>query len=325
MQMCMRTIKVYLREHNSEKKTGVIWISFYVNRQKVNFSTGVCCHTKHWNKSKEQISSGDIMPISPIDGCASEHWAEVLAILKESVELAGFEPNLVSDADDSGIIQKRIIQNLYSNEIVICDVSAKNPNVMFELGMRLAFDKPTIIVKDDKTDYSFDTSVIEHLNYPRDLRFAKIMSFKDALKKKIQGTYKAANNANYTTFLKHFGEYKVAQIVEKEVTSDKYILSMLEDLRYEVSSIRRTQNVNMSRTQQNLFELGVSPSPDAEGIVRKRMERFRKLKKINTISVLDKELIEELVEYLEKFEDVRASCGSPEILREVIGRQLPPF
>jgi site-specific recombinase XerD len=59
--MIMRTIKVYLREHNSEKRTGVIWVSFYVNRQKVNFSTGVCCQTKHWNKPKEQISSGDIM------------------------------------------------------------------------------------------------------------------------------------------------------------------------------------------------------------------------------------------------------------------------
>jgi hypothetical protein len=35
--------------------------------------------------------------------------------------------------------------------------------------MRLAFDRPTIIVKDDLTTYSFDTSPIEHLEYPRDL------------------------------------------------------------------------------------------------------------------------------------------------------------
>jgi hypothetical protein len=51
---------------------------------------------------------------------------------------------------------------------------------MLELGMRLAFDKPAVIVKDDKTDYSFDTSSIEHLAYPRDLRFSKIKSFKTA-------------------------------------------------------------------------------------------------------------------------------------------------
>jgi hypothetical protein len=34
----------------------------------------------------------------------------------------------------------------------LCDVSGKNANVMFELGLRLAFDNPTIIIKDDKTE-----------------------------------------------------------------------------------------------------------------------------------------------------------------------------
>ena len=58
------------------------------------------------------------------------------------------------------MIHKTIVQNLYLNPIVVCDVSGKNANVMFELGLRLAFDKPTIIIKDDKTDYSFDTSVV---------------------------------------------------------------------------------------------------------------------------------------------------------------------
>ena len=113
------------------------------------------------------------MPISSIDGCNEQRWSDVKDILTESVETAGFKANLVSYADDVGIIQKRIIQNLYENPIVVCDVSGKNPNVMFELGMRLAFDKPTIIIKDDKTSYSFDTSPIEHLEYPRDLRFTK--------------------------------------------------------------------------------------------------------------------------------------------------------
>ena len=103
---------------------------------------------------------GIVMPISSIDGCNEAHWSDVHEILTEAIEDAGFEANLVSNADDVGIIQKRIIQNLYENPIVVCDVSGKNPNVMFELGLRLAFDKPTIIVKDDRTSYSFDTASI---------------------------------------------------------------------------------------------------------------------------------------------------------------------
>src|SRR4051812_37518392 len=106
---------------------------------------------------KLKPTCGIVMPISSLDGCSEDHWLEVLEILTEAIDTAGFDGNLVSNADDVGIIQKRIIQNLYDNPIVLCDVSGKNPNVMFESGLRLAFDRPTIIIKDDKTSYSFDT------------------------------------------------------------------------------------------------------------------------------------------------------------------------
>lgn len=75
---------------------------------------------------------GLVMPISEIDGCSETHWAEVQDILSDAIEETGFEANLVSNADDVGLIHKRIIQNLYENPLVVCDVSGKNPNVMFE-------------------------------------------------------------------------------------------------------------------------------------------------------------------------------------------------
>src|SRR5579871_5999557 len=172
--------------------------------------------TKSKTSAAKKQKCGIVMPISAIDNCTADHWQDVLAILKSAIETADFEPNLVSDADDVGIIQKRIIQNLYHNEIVVCDVSGKNPNVMFELGMRLAFDKPTIIVKDDKTDYTFDTSVIEHLTYPRDLRFGKIVTFKKSLATKITGTLKkVVADPNHSVFLKSFGDYRGAELQER--------------------------------------------------------------------------------------------------------------
>jgi hypothetical protein len=185
---------------------------------------------------------GIVMPISAIDGCAESHWADVLEILGEAIEGAGFEANVVSNADDVGIIHKRIIQNLYDNPIVVCDVSGKNPNVMFELGLRLAFDKPTIIVKDDKTSYSFDTSAIEHLEYPRDLRFSKIVDFKEKLAAKIKGTHeRATSDPAYTTFLKHFGEFTVAKLDKKEVSGQEYILEELRNIRFTIRRLERIQ------------------------------------------------------------------------------------
>ncbi len=132
-------------------------------------------------KKKNELSVGLVMPIAPIDDCSADHWLEVKSIITESVSsLSDYKcsTKIVSEGDSVGLIHKRIVEGLYTSDIVICDVSCKNPNVMFELGMRLAFDKPTVIIKDDRTTYSFDTGVIEHLEYPRDLRFAKIVEFK---------------------------------------------------------------------------------------------------------------------------------------------------
>ena len=191
-----------------------------------------------------RLKCGIVMPISALDGCNESHWADVLEILRDSIEKAGFDASLVSHANEAALIHKTIVQNLHDNPIVVCDVSGKNSNVMFELGMRLTFDKPTIVIKDDKTSYSFDTSPIEHLEYPRDLRFSRIVDFKDRLTEKIRATHaKESNDPNYSTFLKHFGDFITPKIDKREVPGQEYIIDRLNNLteavRYLVSAHRR--------------------------------------------------------------------------------------
>jgi hypothetical protein len=194
----------------------------------------------------KKLQCGLVMPISSIDGCSAEHWVEVKTIITESMECVekyDISVKLVSDADEIGVIQKRIVQNLYNTDVVVCDVSSKNPNVMFELGMRLAFDKPTVIIKDDKTNYSFDTGIIEHLEYPRDLRFNKIVEFKEKLSKKIIASYEGyINDPEHSTFLKNFGKFKVASIDESKVSPDNLIIEMLSDIQNEMGSLKRRVN-----------------------------------------------------------------------------------
>lgn len=189
-----------------------------------------------------KLACGIVMPISAQPGCSAEHWSEVRSIVEDAIatiDTPRFEARLVSDADDVGVIQKRIVQNLYSSEIVVCDVSCKNSNVMFELGMRLAFDKPTVIIKDDQTDYSFDTGIIEHLTYPRDLRFSKIVLFKKALAEKVRATYLASLDSKNSTFLKNFGTFHVASLAQANASPDQMALEMLMEIQTEVSRLRR--------------------------------------------------------------------------------------
>jgi len=213
------------------------------------------------------------MPISAIDGCNEAHWVDVRNIINDAICDSGFYGELVSNADDVGIIHKRIIQNLYENPIVVCDVSGKNPNVMFELGVRLAFDKPTIIIKDDKTTYSFDTSAIEHLEYPRDLRFAKVVEFKKKLADKLKATHKkASEDPNYSTFLKNFGEFKVAKIDQKEVSGQEFIIEELKNIRHSINRLDRMGQSKydfdryMGESDIDICLRGFSPSRRDEAI-----------------------------------------------------------
>ncbi|HMY38107.1 MAG TPA: hypothetical protein PK011_02175, partial [Marinagarivorans sp.] len=95
---------------------------------------------------------------------------------------------------------------------------------------------------------SFDTSSIEHLEYPRDLRFTKVVEFKKKLADKLRATYKkSSEDSDYTTFLKHFGAFKVAKIDQKEVTGQEFIIE-------ELKSMRRSLN-RLDRAGKNKYEI----------------------------------------------------------------------
>lgn len=217
---------------------------------------------------------GIIMPIASNPDYPKEHWKEVLTILVEAIGETEFEPRLVSDDVAIGLIHERIVNNIYNDEIVVCDVSSKNPNVMFELGLRLAFDKPTIIIKDEKTGYSFDTGVIEHITYPSSLRFKQIVEFKDELIKRINATYKKSiEEANYSPFLKSFGNTIVpAKIKEKEIAESSYIISRLEVLTNEVQMLRLNQ---ISENPTDSFNRAFSENSLARKVaIRKTINDF---------------------------------------------------
>jgi len=193
----------------------------------------------HAGANEKPITCGLVMPISATDGIAASHWGDVKSIIMEAIDPTGYKVSMVSDADDVGVIHKRIVQRVYDDDIIVCDVSTRNPNVMLELGMRLAFDKPAILIKDDKTPYMFDTSPIEHLEYPRDLRYSIVQAFKAKLREKVVATYEAAKKPEHTTFLKHFGSFVVAKLDEKTVGKDEFILNAISDMRSEMAALAR--------------------------------------------------------------------------------------
>lgn len=201
-------------------------------------------NTEETAQQKALPFCGIIMPIATMGQYEKSHWDRVRIILDEAIKEAGYEPRLVSESEDIGVIHARIVQNLYDDPIVVCDVSGKNANVMFELGLRLAFDKPTIVIKDDQTDYSFDTSPIEHINYRADLRFDDVRDFKKKVAAAITGSIaRKAGDDSYSPFLGHFGKFKLAGLETKTVSSEQYIIEQLKSLQEQVGRLASAQPV----------------------------------------------------------------------------------
>lgn len=126
-----------------------------------------------------------IMPIADQDGYEKGHFKRVYDhIIKPACKKVGLNPVRADDVSTSGDIVKRI----HDSEIAICDLSARNPNVMYELGVRHAFNKPTVLIKDNKTPRAFDIQGIRDSSYDETLRIDSVESSVARLIKSLEET-----------------------------------------------------------------------------------------------------------------------------------------
>jgi hypothetical protein len=179
------------------------------------------------------------MPISGMAGYEPNHWTEVREVLERAIETAGFKPQPVWEGGDADIIHDRIVNHLYSIPIAVCDASGLNPNVMLELGMRLSFAKPVVIVSDDLSTLPFDTRIIEHMGYPRDLHIFRAEKFIEALADKIKSVHSRAVEGTYKPFIKNFGPIEPGSPGNEEKSLSDYIVSRLDQLSSSVATLSR--------------------------------------------------------------------------------------
>lgn len=81
-----------------------------------------------------------------------------LEVLRSLITPAAKESFTVRTANRQGsdLIQSTILNDLIEADLVIADLTEHNPNVMFELGVRMAEDKPVVLIKAQGTGPLFD-------------------------------------------------------------------------------------------------------------------------------------------------------------------------
>lgn len=96
----------------------------------------------------------------------TDHFDKVYEqIFVPAIEKAGYEPYRVDENKICDSIIGKIFDAVRTAPMALCDLSNKNPNVLYELGLRQAYDMPVVLVQDDITDRIFDVSGISTVTY----------------------------------------------------------------------------------------------------------------------------------------------------------------
>ncbi|HRI35238.1 MAG TPA: response regulator [Saprospiraceae bacterium] len=108
-----------------------------------------------------------IMPFSTSHSCNEEEWTDIFnTLIKPAVEKSGFNYECVrAIALPGNNIIEHIFDEINGADLVIADLTDKNPNVFYELGVRHALRDCTILIAQNEKDIPFDLKPYATISY----------------------------------------------------------------------------------------------------------------------------------------------------------------
>ena len=145
-----------------------------------------------------------IMPFAPT-------FDEVYETIKEALEGSelSFNCSKANDLQGGGSIIEDILREIAEAEIVIADLTGRNPNVFYELGIvqMLKDVEKVILLRQDADSIPFDVKVFRCILYKQTIQGAK------ELKEKLVAGVKAVAEKSFRFKLLQGGDYKFPQKV----------------------------------------------------------------------------------------------------------------
>ena len=133
-----------------------------------------------------------IMPISDQDSYAKGHFQRVYTdIISPACTFAGYKAIRADDVKASNFIHLDILQKLLVCPMAVCDLSSSNPNVLFELALRQAFDKPVALIQEVGTKQIFDIAPLRYTEYRKERVYHEVIEDQARICKAIGDTAEA--------------------------------------------------------------------------------------------------------------------------------------
>jgi hypothetical protein len=186
-----------------------------------------------------------IMPIADHSDYKQGHFKRVYEdIFKPACIAAGYRPVRADDTKQANLIQLDILQKLLESPMAICDLSTRNPNVLFELGLRQAFDKPTILVQEEGTPRIFDINIFRYVEYKNGLDYRDVLADQRAIKEVLEETKQAvADGKSVNSIIKLLSMTSPAVLQDSSNFGEKeYLELFMSELKNIKNAIAMSQN-----------------------------------------------------------------------------------
>lgn len=219
-----------------------------------------------------------IMPISDPNGYEDGHFKMIYEdVFCPAIEQAGYTPFRADDSFASNLIQEKIVREIIESPMALCDLSTRNPNVLFELGIRQAFDLPVVLVQEEGTERIFDIGNINTLNYDKNMQYRKIVEAQENIKSAIIETENPTNGVN--SIIKLLQVSKAQMPDQPNMTELDEIKMLINSMRNEVEAIR-----NEVKIQERIQTVWYDDKPygrESQDIYRDKNTRTIVLEKRN--------------------------------------------
>ncbi len=275
-------------------------------------------------KAKKEIINNEerkkcfvIMPISGVEGYDFNYFKNVYTdLIKDACKDLDLEIFRADEEKEPNLIQEDIVRKLIESDLVICDISFHNPNVLFELGIRQAFDKPVILIKDKETKSIFDISAIRYIEYDRAMKYRDVNDFHTSLRETVE---KVLNNGmkgtNSLISLVKLNPANIDVDMKNNIEpSNSLIYGILDNLSKDIKNIKENIGFDKRRKMDEKFEKMTLKLAE-ENFVEKFEEKIDFF--INSINhalvkgnVNDDDLDTELQILLRQLSDLYGECGN---------------
>lgn len=198
-----------------------------------------------------------IMPIADTDGYPKGHFGHVYEnIIRPSCEKAGYKPIRADEVKQTNLIHLDILKKLIEAPIAICDLSSRNPNVLFELGIRQAFDKPVVLIQEKDTPKIFDIAPLRYLEYSQEMKYHDVLASQGKLKEAIEATAAAeGDTSNVNSIVKLLALNSPAKIPDLEQGKDSLAIEVMHA---ELRNMRQMMEASLFDGRRNSKGLSIA-------------------------------------------------------------------